>query len=94
MLIKAFKALTAAQIAVLLASDIFLTYYLGLSSRALLYTETRAITSRAAFSAPIGGWRVISKSQISRRGIEAYIRAFIALSKTDTSTILYTTKAD
>jgi hypothetical protein len=92
--VKAFEALTAARIAVLSASDIFSTCCLGLLSRALLYAGIRAMTSRAAFSAPAGGWRVMSKSQVSRRGIEAYIRAFIALSETDTSAILYTTEAD
>jgi hypothetical protein len=52
------------------------------------------MTSRAAFSAAAGGWRVVSESQVSRRGIEAYIRAFIALSETDTSATLLTTDAD
>jgi hypothetical protein len=41
----------------------------------------------------VGGYRLISESHLSRWGIGAYITVFIALSKTDISSILLTTDA-
>ena len=91
---KAFEASTAVLIAVLSVLIMSLIVSVLFLSRALLYAGTAAMTSRAALSAAAGGCRVVSESHLSRRGIEAYITAFIALSETYTPSTLSPTDAD
>jgi hypothetical protein len=74
-------------------SIIWLTVSYLFLSRALLYAEIAVITSRVALSAAVGGYRLVSESHLSRWGIGAYITVFIALSKTNISSILLTTDA-
>jgi hypothetical protein len=93
MLLKCFEAVTIVLIACFLTSVIWLIVSYLFLSRALLYAETAAITSRVALSAAVGGCRLVSESHLSRWGIGAYMIVFIALSKTDISGILLTTDA-
>jgi hypothetical protein len=91
--LKCFEAVTAVLTAAFSASVMASMVSVLFLVRALLYAGTVVMTSRAAFSAWAGGCRVVSESQLSRRGMGAYITVFIALAESDTSAALIPTDA-